>query len=124
MPAGGLTAEGREIFAVRQKLLWAWELMDTAVLTAALVGGLALLILSLLEKNRIPVKNKLIYTGVLGMVLLMVPLLLGSTDSVYSVADYLITPVLTVCRLLVFLLVSVVLDALRRKRDPHQTGII
>ena len=109
---------------MRQKLLWAWELMDTAVLTAALVGGLALLILSLLEKNRIPVKNKLIYTGVLGMVLLMVPLLLGSTDSVYSVADYLITPVLTVCRLLVFLLVSVVLDALRRKRDPHQTGII
>ena len=117
VPPGGLTAEGREIFAVRQKLMGVWELLDAAVLTAALAGGLVLLVLSLLCRPPISAGRKLLYTAALVAALLPVPLLLGGTDPVYGMANYLITPFLALCRLLLFLLVSVIADALRQRRD-------
>ena len=94
-----------------------WELLDAAVLTAALAGGLVLLVLSLLCRPPISAGRKLLYTAALVAALLPVPLLLGGTDPVYGMANYLITPFLALCRLLLFLLVSVIADALRQRRD-------
>lgn len=117
MPSGGLTAEGREIFAVRQQLLGIWETLDAVLLTAALAGGLVLLILLMTKICRITMKAKLLYTILLSVVLLCVALLFGCTDPVYAVVDYLITPVLAIGRLVLFLLISLVVDVLRRRKN-------
>ena len=121
MPPGGLTEAGKEIFAVRQRLMGAWETADTLLLTAALVGGLVLLVLTLIGKSAVSTKGKLIYTALLAGVLLCIGLLFGCTDPVYSVVDYLITPFSALCRLILLLLVSVAISALQQRKRTNQT---
>ena len=62
-------------------------------------------------------KAKLLYTILLSVVLLCVALLFGCTDPVYAVVDYLITPVLAIGRLVLFLLISLIVDVLRRGKN-------
>ena len=62
-------------------------------------------------------KVKLLYTLLLAVALLCVALLFGCMDPVYAIVDYLITPVLAIGRLVLFLLISLVVDVLRRRKN-------
>jgi len=117
MPPGGMTAEGKEIFAVRQCLLGVWETTDALLLTAALVGGLALLVFSVTKSCRITTEAEILYTLSIAVVLIGIALLFGCADPVYAIIDYLITPLLAVGRLVLFLLISLAVSALRRRKN-------
>ena len=117
MPSGALTAESREIFAVRRQLLGAWETLDAVLLTAALAGGVVLLVFSVTKSCRITAKAKLLYSLSLAVILVGIALLFGCADPVYAIIDYLITPLLAVGRLALFLLISLAVCALRRRKN-------
>lgn len=64
-------------------------------------------------------KQKCLYTGALAAALLVLPLPFGLTDPVFSPINYLVTPALVVGRLAVFLVLDLVIEALRKKKKRN-----
>ncbi len=119
MPLGQLTEEGKAIFAARQKLTGAWEKMGELALTITLFGSLLLAVLLFEGKCRVPLRKRLIFALSLSAAVIVPSVVLGTTDQVFSVADYVITPVLIVGRLVVVLILELAAEGIRgfrRKR--------
>ena len=98
------------------RLTDAWEAVDGLILTAALAGFLALLLMVRGEKRRVAWKKKAVYLAALAAGVLLLPLPFALTDPVFGPIDYLITPVLVIGRMLLFALADLVLCLVERRR--------
>ena len=99
------------------RLTDAWEAVDGLILTAALAGFLALLLMARGEKRRVGWKKKLLYLAALAAGLLLLPLPLALTDPVFASVNYLITPALVIGRMLFFFAVDLALRLVERRRN-------
>ena len=99
------------------RLTDAREAVDGLILTAALAGFLALLLMARGEKRRVGWKKKLLYLAALAAGLLLLPLPLALTDPVFAPVNYLITPALVIGRMLFFFAVDLALRLVERRRN-------
>jgi len=114
---GPLSPEEMLIFETRRKLMSAWELTDGLVLTCALIGLVLLLAFFLSGRCTFPLGTKLRYIAVLSAVILAAALLFGFTDPVFSVIDYLITPLRVIGRFFLFLIAELIAGHFRRRKE-------
>ena len=115
---GILSPEEMATLEARMRLSNAWETTDSILLTASALAFLLLLIFLVKDSGILPRKQKLLYTGVLAVTLLVLPLPFALTDPVFPPINYLVTPMLAAGRLAVFLVLDLVLEwFLCRKRN-------
>lgn len=112
---GQMTAEKMAVFAVRQKLTGAWELLDGILLTIALIGAILLLIFLQTGKSVVSAKSKFGYVALFSAATLAIAAVFGFTDPLFSPINYLITPFLVIGRLVFFLLIDLVCSCFLRK---------
>ena len=113
---GQLSAEEAVILQSRMKLTTAWETMDIIILTVALLGFIALVVLLAALKCRILMKTKVFYAAVLAATLLVIALLFGITDPQVTPVNYLFTPIFVIVRMVVLFVVHVVVELLQKRR--------
>ena len=113
---GQLSAEEAVILQSRMKLTAAWETMDSIILTVALLGFVALVVLLAALKCRISMRTKVLYAAVLAATLLVIALLLGITDPQFAPVNYLFTPIFVIVRMVVLFVVHVVVELLQKRR--------
>ena len=119
IPTGQLSAEEAVILQSRMKLTAAWETVDSIILTVALLGFIALVVLLAALKCRISMKTKIIYTAILAATLLMIALLFGVTDPQFAPVNYLFTPIFVIVRLVVLFIVHLVVELLQKWRRKN-----
>ena len=99
------------------RLTDAWEAVDGLILTAALAGFLALLLMARGEKRRVGWKKEFLYLAALAAGVLLLPLPFALTDPVFAPVNYLITPALVIGRMLFFFAVDLALRLVERRRN-------
>lgn len=114
---GQVSPQEMVILHSRMKLTGAWELMDGVLLFAATLGFLLLLILLVSARRRMIWKRKLLYVLILSAAVLAAAAVFGLTDPVYSLTNYLLTPIRISCRAGVFLLADLILEHLLRREN-------
>ncbi len=112
---GQLSPEEMVILRSRMKLTGAWGLLDGTLLLAATLGFLLLLILLVSARRAVPWKQKLGYVLVLSAAVLLAALVFGLTDPVYSLTNYLLTPLRVCCRAGLFLSADLILERVLRR---------
>lgn len=103
-----------------------FDFLDVRDWTVGICGTLfracsvAVLVLTLCLKRPIKAQNKLLFflSLILGTAVIAFPLAL--TDPVYMVADYILTPTITLLEILPLLAASFILDAIRNRRKRKQ----
>ena len=113
---GQLSAEEAVILQSRMKLTAAWETMDSIILTVALLGFVALVVLLAALKCRILMKTKVFYAAVLAATLLVIALLFGITDPQFAPVNYLFTPIFVIVRMVVLFVVHIAVELLQKRR--------
>ncbi len=121
VPEGQLSPEDMVLFTTHQRLTGAWEAVDKAILALSLLGFVLLLLLPLAGTCRLALKAKLTYIGALVGAMLAVSIPFGAADPVFGVANYLITPVHVVVRMLFFFAAGLLLEFADRRR-PRRPG--
>ena len=116
---GQMSAEEKLVFAVRQRLVRAWEIADTLILLCALLGFFLLLILLVTGRGSVALKTKLKYAALLSAIILAAALLFGVTDPLFPVSNYIITPVLVIGRLAVFLAADLIIEYFQHRKRSH-----
>lgn len=117
IPSGtAVTEELRLLVNTRISLLRAWDLLRSLASGAAFVGCLVLLVLLCRLERPLPVWYKLMYAAALivGLAVCTLPFLFG--DKVYGSGDYLILPKTVIAFALIFLLLSVIIDLIQKRR--------
>ena len=104
---GQIVQAGDAVVEAHFRLADAWEAVDGLILTTALLGFLALLLMARGEKRRAGWKKELLYLAVLAAGVLLLPLPFALTDPAFGPIDYLITPLSVVMRMLLFALLMV-----------------
>lgn len=112
---GQLSAEEAVILQSRMKLTAAWETMDSIILTVALLGFVALVVLLAALKCRILMKTKVFYAAVLAATLLVIALLFGITDPQVTPVNYLFTPIFVIVRMAVLFVVHIAVELLQKR---------
>ena len=113
---GQLSAEEAVILQSRMKLTAAWETMDSIILTVALLGFVALVVLLAALKCCILMKTKVFYAAVLAATLLVIALLFGITDPQFTPVNYLFTPIFVIVRMMVLFVVHIAVELLQKRR--------
>ena len=113
---GQIVQTGGAAMEAHFRLTDAWEGVDGLILTAALLGFLALVLMMRGEKRRLAWKKKLLYLAGLAAGVLLLPLPFALTDPAFAPIDYLITPLLVVGRMLFFFALDAALCLVERKR--------
>ena len=113
---GQIVQTGGAAMEAHFRLTDAWEGVDSLILTVALMGFLALLLMMRGEKRRVAWKKKLLYLAGLAAGVLLLPLPFALTDPAFGPIDYLITPLLAVGRMLFFFALDAVFCLVERKR--------
>ena len=113
---GQLSAEEAVILQSRMKLTTAWETMDSIILTVALLGFVALVVLLAALKCRILMKTKVLYAAMLAETLLVIALLFGITDPQFTPVNYLFTPIFVIARMAVLFVVHIAVELLQKRR--------
>ena len=101
------------------RLTDAWEAVDGIILTAALVGLLALLLLMRGKKHQVELRKKLAYMAVLTAGIFLLPLPFALTDPIFSPVNYLFTPLSVVVQMLLFFLADCIICLVERKRKKE-----
>ena len=114
---GQIVQAGDAVVEAHFRLADAWEAVDGLILTTALLGFLALLLMARGEKRRAGWKKELLYLAVLAAGVLLLPLPFALTDPAFGPIDYLITPLSVVMRMLLFALLDLVLRLVERRRN-------
>ena len=98
------------------RLSAAWETADAILLIVAFWGFLALLVLRLAGKCRLPFPQLIGYGAVLAAAMLVVSLPFALTDALFPPINYLVTPIVALGRMVWFWLIAVVVELLQRRR--------
>lgn len=112
---GLLTQDGMAVFQQHRRLTEAWEAADGIILAVSPAGFLVLLVLTAAGRCRIPVRQKLLYMAALAAGLLLAALPFAVTDPVFPEINYLLTPLHVIARMLLFFVVSLVMELVRRR---------
>jgi len=115
----GLPPEAMAVFALRQRLAGAWETMDAIMLTVSVFGFLLLEIIILVGKCAVSEKLKLTYMAGLAIGLLAISTGFGITDTVFTLTDYLITPVHVIARMILFWIAALIIESVRERRSKR-----
>ena len=118
MKAGFLDGN-QELVQLHLRLSAVWEGLDGLTLVLSLVGFLVLLCLELTWNVKISLRQRGIYTGSLCAGLLLASLPFAGLDPVFAAADYGLTALFILCRLLLFQAIALAFFALRRRRDTR-----
>ena len=118
MKAGFLDGN-QELVQLHLRLSAVWEGLDGLTLVLSLVGFLVLLCLELAWNVKISLRQRGIYTGSLCAGLLLASLPFAGLDPVFAAADYGLTALFILCRLLLFQAIALAFFALRRRRDTR-----
>ena len=120
MPMGQLTEAGMAVFEVRRQLTGAWELTGGLAVAVSGWGSIVMLALLFTAKCKIALREKLLFAAALSAAALLPSALLGMTDSIYQVVDYVIVPIWVTARVILCLAVDVagewLLTSFKRKR--------
>jgi transcriptional regulator with XRE-family HTH domain len=112
-----LSQEAMVIFSSRQRLIGAWETIDEIILTVSLFGFLLLSVFIVVDKCSVSVKLKIAYMAALTVCLLVVSTGFGITDTVFTLTDYLITPVFVIVRLMLFGIVTIIIKYVQKRHN-------
>lgn len=99
-----------------------WESLDGLALAAALIGFLILLCLELTRKPSISLKRRGIFLAAFTAWLLAVSVPFALADPTFSVADYVITPLLIFSRLLLVQAIALSASLIRRGNHPTKAA--
>lgn len=94
------------VFEVRRQLTGAWELTGGLAVAVSGWGSIVMLALLFTAKCKIALREKLLFTAALAAALLP-SALLGMTDPIYQVVDYVIVPIWVTARVILCLAVDV-----------------
>lgn len=118
---GLLCPEGKTILTAHQRLVGAWETTDKLILTGALIGFAAVLVLSAACKRAVPLRAKSLYVGGLAGALLLTGMFFGTIDPVFTRVDYSITPALVIARMLFFFAADLMVGLVQRRSRRHRS---
>lgn len=104
------------IFEVRTRLLSVWETADGIILTLAFLGFAFLLIYCACTRCRYRLKTRLAASGICAATILVIAFVIGITDPVYHVNNYLFTPMFVIGRLVIFLLLDLLIERIQKRR--------
>lgn len=120
---GMLEPDAGSSVAVHLRLTGAWEAADGLSLTVSLLGSAALVLLLQMGKRPVSLRRKLRWLAVLAGAILLAAAPFAFTDPVFAPVDYYITPVHIILRTLLFLLVDLGAERIRkRRRSPCRPG--
>ena len=94
-----------------------WETVDGLILSITLIGFVLLIILMAKQKCWIAMKTKIVYILSLGIVIFTISTLFGFTDPVFASANYFITPLLVLGRLVGLFAIHLLVDHLYRRKS-------
>ncbi|MDD5937823.1 MAG: helix-turn-helix transcriptional regulator [Clostridiales bacterium] len=114
---GQLTRAELGVFEAHRRLTASWETVDWVILAVSLTGFLALFLLVLTGKCRVPARQKLIYMVALAAGLLLAALPFAATDPVFPAVNYLITPIHVIARMVLFCAVLSVTERVRERKS-------
>jgi hypothetical protein len=119
---GQVSAEQLPLVELRFSLLHAHTLLDGVTSTVSLIGLVLLLAFSLRVERPIPIRSKLLFLAILcaGTALLTIPFAL--CDRVYSMADYVLSPLYRLSQALLLFLFSVIFDLIRNWRRRRKSA--
>ena len=119
--ANGVVAD-QTVMETHFKISNLWESLDGLALAVALIGFLLLLCLELTWKPPISLKMRGILLAALTAGLLAVSVPFALTDPVFSMTDYVITPLLIFSRLLLVEAIALSASLLRRKNHSQKAA--
>ena len=115
----GFLDGNQELVQLHLRLSAVWEGLDGLTLVLSLVGFLVLLCLELAWNVKISLRQRGIYTGSLCAGLLLASLPFAGLDPVFVAADYGLTALFILCRLLLFQAIALAFSALRHGRNTQ-----
>lgn len=113
----GFVGEPPSDWKVHWNLVKLWQVLDNLVYVVSFVGFLTLFIILVATKSKISVKTKLIYAGVLSLMLLIIPVICGIIDPVFSPQEYILTEVVVTFHLWVFLGVEELALVIKKRKQ-------
>lgn len=124
IPEGQLSPEARVLFAAHQRLTGAWETADEILLTVSLLAFVLLLVLLVAGRCVLPLKVKMIYITALSAAILSAAMLFGAADPVFTITDYLITPVLVIGRMMFFFIIDLIIERIQKRKKNSASDSI
>lgn len=114
IPEGTLSPDGLAALSSHLRLTDAWEILDKIILSVSPIGFLLLATFILLSKCTVPLKCRLIYMAVLSVSLLAISSVFGITDDVFSITNYITTPLFVIARMAEFFILVVVIEFIQK----------
>lgn len=109
-----MTAAIKQMFEIRTRLLTIRQNADSLILMIASLGAALLLIICASKRCRYRLKDRLISVAICSGTILLITFLFGVSDHVYTITDYLITPLLVTARLCFFLLLDILIENVQK----------
>lgn len=104
------------VFEVRKRLGSVWETVDGIILTLAFLGFAFLLVYCASRRCRYGLKTRLAASGICAGTILLIAFVIGITDPIFTVNNYLFTPMFVIARLIVFLLLDLLIERIQKRR--------
>ena len=104
------------VFEVRKRLTSVWETADGIILTLAFLGFAFLLVFCAGRRCRYGWKTRLAASGIFAATILVIAFVVGITDPIYHVNNYLFTPTFVIARLIVFFLLDLLIERIQKRR--------
>lgn len=117
-PLADGAAADRTVMETHVQISELWESLDGLALAVSLIGFVLLLCLELTWKPPVSLKRRGIFLVLLTAALLLTAVPFALADSIFSLADYLITPFLIFSRLLLVEAIALAASLLRRSKRP------
>ncbi len=89
---------------------------DSLILAITFLGALILLIICVSGRSRYRIKDRLVSVAVCSGTILLIAFLFGISDHIYTITDYLITPLLVTARLCIFLLLDMLIEKVQKRK--------
>lgn len=106
----------KQVFEIRTRLLSVRQIADSLILTITFLGAAFLLIICASKRCRYRLKNRLVSVATCVGTILLIAFLFGVSDHVYTITDYLITPLLVTARLCIFLLLDILIEKVQKRK--------
>ena len=111
-----LTDAVKRVFEIRTRLLSIRQFADSLILAITFLGALILLIICASGRSRYRIKDRLVSVAVCSGTILLIAFLFGISDHIYTISDYLITPLLVTARLCIFLLLDMLIEKVQKRK--------
>lgn len=105
------------VWKIHWGLIEVRQILDSAVLILSYAGFGLLLVMLIIGKGRIPIKHKLIYSGVLSASLIIIAVVCGLIDPRFSPQEYILTPAFVTVRLFVFLSADIIIESIKNRKQ-------